>query len=221
LGTDNLSQDETGGKDRQFQAPVRTDKRLARSLEDVSYLFLSGGNAGAKPPDEFHGDSKGQELPHPGVRPIFLLEDQYQTLHKDSLISLLNSNTRMLEGGLRAIDMNIPMDSGSPVDLVAVDKFNKLCLIDIDVSGSDELLLRGICHFDWFVRNVPIVRRMYSSFAIDFSAHPRMFFVAPKFSAMFRCTAQRIACTQINCYLWHIACGSEGDGILLTPILPS
>lgn len=221
MGADNLNQNETGGKERQFQAPVRTDKHLARSLEDVSYLFLSGKNAGATPPDEFSGDSKGKVLPHPGVRPIFLLEDQYQTLPKDSLISLLNSNACMLEGGLKAIDTNIPMDSVSPVDLVAVDKFNKLCLIDIDVSGSDTLLLRGMCHFDWFVRNVPIVRRMYNSLVIDFSAHPRIFFVAPKFSATFRCTAQRITCTQIHCHVWHIAGGSEEDGILLTPILPS
>ena len=215
-----MSQDETEGKERRFQVPVRTDKRLARSLEDVSHLFLSAVNAGAEPPDKFSGDSEGRVSPHSKVQPIFLLENQSQNLQKDSLISLLNSNTSVLENGLKAIDMNIPMDSGSPIDLVALDQFNKLCLIDIDLSGSDRLLLRGICHFDWFVRNVPIVRRMYNSRAIDFSAHPRIFFIAPKFSDMFRRTAQRIACTQINCYLWQVAAGSEGVSILLTRILP-
>ena len=208
------------GKERRFQVPVRADKRLARGLEDVSHLFLSGVNDGAEPPDESSGDSKEQVSPHPKVKPIFLLENQSQNLQKDSLISLLNSNTSMLESGLKAIDVNIPMDSGSPIDLVALDQFNKLCLIDIDLSGSDRLLLRGICHFDWFARNVPIVRRMYNSRLIDFSAHPRIFFIAPKFSDMFRCTAQRITCTQINCYLWHVATGSEGVSILLTRILP-
>ena len=187
----------------------------------MSHLFLSKGNISPESPEKFSGDSTRQVSPHPGMQPIFLLEDQSQILQKDSLISLLNSNSCMLEDGLKTIDTNLPMDSGSPVDLVVVDRFNKLCLIDIDLSGRDELLLRGICHFDWFVRNVPIVRRMYHGRAIDFSAHPRIFFVAPSFSTMFRCTAQRISCTRINCYLLHVTAGSEGAGIILTRILPS
>ncbi|MBN2319206.1 MAG: hypothetical protein JXR49_09010 [Acidobacteria bacterium] len=213
-----MSQDETEGKARQFQAPVRTDKHLARSLEDVSHLFLSKENARNGSPDKLSGDSKGQVSPLPGDRPVFLREDRSQPLQKDGLIALLNSNIGILEDGLKTIDTNVSMDSGGPVDLVAVDRFNKLSLIDIDVSGSDALLLRGICHFDWFVRNVPIVRRMYHGRVIDYSAHPRIFLVAPKFSAMFRCAAQRIACTQIHCYLYQITAGSGGTGILLTRI---
>lgn len=207
-----------GGKSRQYQAPVRTEKHLARSLEDVSHLFLSKESAGNGTTNALPRDSVRQVPPHPGERSIFLLEDQSQNLEKGSLVTLLKSNTRVLEEGLKAIDENVPVDSGNPVDLVAVDRFNKLCLIDVDVAGGDALLLRGICHFDWFVRNVPIVRRMYHERVIDFSAHPRLFLAAPKFSAMFRCAAQRIASTQINCYLCSAAAGPGGTGILLTRV---
>ena len=184
----------------------------------MSHLFLSKENAGNGSPDKLSGDATRQVSPLPGERPVFLREDRSQTLQKDGLIALLNSNIGILEDGLKTIDTNVSMDSGGPVDLVAVDRFNKLSLVDIDVSGSDALLLRGICHFDWFVRNVPIVRRMYHGRVIDYSAHPRIFLVAPKFSAMFRCAAQRIACTQIHCCLYRVTAGSGGTGILLTLI---
>jgi hypothetical protein len=213
-----LSRDETEAKVRQMQAPVRTDKHLARSLEDVSHLFLSKENARNGSPEKPAGDSTERDSPHPGERPVFLREEPPQTPQKDSLVSLLNSQTGILEDGLKAIDTNVPVDFAGPVDLVAVDRFDKLCLIDIDLSGNDDLLLRGIYHFDWFVRNVPIVRRMYHGRVIDFSAHPRIFLVAPKFSAMFRCAAKRIACTQIYCYLYQVTAGSGGTGILLTRV---
>ena len=213
-----MNQDETEGKERQLQAPVRMDKHLARSLEDVSHLFLSRENARNGSPDKTPNDSPEKGSTHPGRRPVLLSEDRSQTLQKDSLVSLLNSHTGIIEEELRAIDTNLSMDSAGPVDVVAVDRFNKLCLIDIDLSGSDELLLRGICHFDWFVRNVPVVRRMYHGRVIDFSAHPRIFLVAPEFSTMFRCAAHRIACTQIQCFQYRIATGSGGAGILLNRI---
>ena len=150
--------------------------------------------------------------------PLTLLKDQPHTLQKDRLVSLLNSTPGVLEDGLKAIDTNLSVDSANPVDLVAVDRFNKLCLIDVDVSGEDALLLRGICHFDWFVRNVPIVRRMYHDRVIDCSAHPRVFLAAPGFSDVFLCAAQRIACTRIHCYRYHVTAGPGGTGILLTRI---
>ncbi len=213
-----MNQDEKEGKVRPMQAPVRTDKHLARSLEDVSHLFLSKENAKNGFPEKPAGGSTEPEPPHSGECPVFLREEPPQAPQKDNLVSLLNSQTGILEDGLRAIDTNVPVDSASPVDLVAVDRFDKLCLIDIDLSGNDALLLRGICHFDWFVRNVPIVRRMYHGRVIDFSAHPRIFLVAPGFSDMFRCAAKRIACTQIHCFLYQVAAGSGGTGILLTRV---
>ena len=203
-------------KARESRTPARTDRHLARSLEDVSYLFLSEENPGSVKTDTVPADSTRQVPPHSGEGPVFLLKDQSQTLQKDSLVSLLNSNPGALEDGLKTIDTNLSVDSAGPVDLVAVDRFNKLCLIDVDISGEDALLLHGICHFDWFVRNVPIVRRMYRDRVIDCSAHPRIFLVAPGFSAMFQCAAQRIACTRIQCYLCHVAAGPGGTGILLT-----
>lgn len=215
-GVDFMNQEEIEGSARQPQAPGRTEKHLARGLEDVSYLFLSDRAAGAGSRDESSGGSTVKVSPHPGERSLFIMADRSQALQRDSLISLLNANTGVLEEGLKAIDMNVPLDDGSSIDLIAVDQFNKLNLIDIDISGGDELLVRGICHFDWFVRNIPIVRRMYHGRVIDFSAQPRIFLVAHHYSTMLRCAAQRITCIQINCYQYHAVAASNGTGIFLT-----
>jgi hypothetical protein len=213
-----LSQNEKESKVRQAQASARPDRHLARSLEDVSHLFLSGKSTGHGIPNPVQSESTGRVPTISGKPALFPLEDQSQALEKESLVSLLNAHAGILEEGLSAIDTNVPMDFASAVDLVAVDRFNKLCLVDIDVPGGDALLLRGICHFDWFVRNAPIVRRMYQDRIVDFSALPRVFLVAPKFSAAFRCAARRIASPRIHCCLCRIAAGPGGAGVLLNRI---
>jgi hypothetical protein len=215
-----MSQDEAEGKVCQPEVPVRTERHLARSLEDVSYLFLSEGAAEAASSDEPRVNSPGQAPSQPGERPLFIMADRSPALQREPLISLLNSNTGVLEEGLKAIDVNVPLDMGGSIDLVAVDQSSKLVVIDLDISAGDELLLRGICHFDWFARNVPLLRRMYRGRVIDFSAQPRVFLIAPQFSPMLRCAAQRIACPRISCYLCQIVGASNGAGSLFTRILP-
>lgn len=215
-----MNQDETESKTNQPQAPGRTEKRLARSLEDVSYLFLSQAAAPAAATDEVRGDSSGQPGSHPAEHPLPIVLGSSEALQRDPLISLLNKNSGALEDGLRAIDANIPWETGSPIDLVAVDGSNQLVIIDLETSGNDQLLLRGICHFDWFVRNVPILRRMYHGRVIDFSSTPRLFLIAPEFSPMLQRAAQRIACPRITCILFRPVSVSGGTGILFERVPP-
>ncbi len=219
MGADNLNQEETEGKVRQLQASGRPEKHLARSLEDVSYLFLSEETAGVASNGESRDDDLGA-LSHPGERSPLIVLDRSPALHRDSLISTLNSHTAVLEEGLRAIDASVPVDIGGPVDLVAVDQADHLSIVDLDISGGDELLLRGICHFDWFVRNIPILRRMYHGRVIDYSAQPRIFLIAPQFSPKLQCAVQRIARPRINCVLYHVVAVPNGTGIYFTRILP-
>jgi hypothetical protein len=210
-----LSQNETEEKTPRVQFPVRPDKHLARGLEDVSHLFLSRASAGAGHRDGPQGDAQGYNPPHSGEGPVFLLEDPSRPIDKESLITLLHSNIGRIEDGLKAIDMNVPVDSESPVGLVAVDRRNKPVLVDVDISGRDELFLRGIYHFDWFVRNTPVVQRMYREYCIDYMTYPRIVLVAPKFSELLRCAARRFVYTKIDCYQYRSVAGPDGNGILL------
>ncbi len=188
-------------QDTQSQDAERTEKHLGRGLEDVSHLFLSQV-AAAPPSKEDVADRTAPAVSHASSE-----------VNQSQLISVLYRSAGVLEEGLRAVDTGVACEIGGVVDLVAVDRRNQLVLIDVDTSASDGLLLRGICHLDWFARNVPIVRRMYSGQAIDFGSEPRLFLVGPRFSPLFRCAMQRITCLRITCVAYNLVTLPNGIGV--------
>lgn len=197
------------------QDHAHTQRRLARGLEDVSHLFLSQTTNEATAGGEARDGPAEQTQPQPAEPAFIPLLHPFPDVNRDQLVSLLESHIALLEEGMRAIDVNIPCDPYGPIDLLAVDSANKLVIIDLDTSANDELLLRGICHFDWLVRNVPIARRMYRGHVIDFSANPRLFLVAPDYSPRLRCVTCWITCPQISCFRYHAVALRNGAGILV------
>ncbi|MGH7630107.1 MAG: hypothetical protein ACREOF_12150 [Gemmatimonadales bacterium] len=108
-----------------------------------------------------------------------------------------------LEDGLREIDAGLACAPCGEIDLLALDRANQLTIIDFDTTSSDELLIRGLGHVDWVVRNVPNVRRMYRGQAINFSLQPRLVLLAPQFSPTVRCAARPITQLQIDWVRYH------------------
>lgn len=192
----------------------RTEKRLARGLEDVSHLFLSQSS---DRPAEKAGTSDNMPSQAPSERAQsktpFLLHDS-PAVSRESILEFLNGSTAVLEEGLRTIDANIPCDPFGCIDLVAVDSLDQLCIINVDAVQKDESLLRGIACFDWIVRNTPIVRRMYQGRVINFSAEPRLFLVAPDFSPLLKCVAQRSTNPKVCCFAYRAVAMPGGIGIL-------
>jgi len=195
----------------------RSERRLARGLEDVSHLFLTQpSNRPAEKAEEqnaFAGQtSQGAVRPE---TPIPLHSSP--AVNRELLISLLHDKTDVLEEGLKAIDTNVSCAPFGSIDLVAVDSCNRLSVIGVDTLQSDVSLLQGIAHVDWLVRNMPVVRRMYKEHAIDFSSPPRLFLVAPHFSPLFQCVAQRLFSPRISCFEYRTAAMPAGLGILFEP----
>ena len=192
----------------------RPEKRISRALEDVSLLFLSQSP-----------DRQAEKAEAPDIAPVqapteraqsrspFLLHDS-PTVSRELILGFLNGSAAVLEEGLRAIDANIPCDPFGIIDLVAVDSQDQICIINVDVVEQDESLLRGIAYFDWVVRNTPIVRRMYQGRVINFSAQPRLFLVAPGFSPLLKCVAQRSASLKVYCFAYRTVAMPGGIGIL-------
>jgi len=192
----------------------RTEKRFSRGLEDVSHLFLS--QPADKPADNVETPEVAPaQTPSEWAqsRTPFLLHDS-PIVSRELLLGFLNRNAAVLEEGLRAIDTNIPCDPFGFIDLAAVDSQDRLCVINFDVVQTDELLLRGIAHFDWIVRNTPIVRRMYQGRVINFSAQPRLFLVAPSFSPVLKCVAQRSTSPIVDCFAFRTVTMPGDIGIL-------
>jgi hypothetical protein len=201
---------ETGGTPSLEQGG-RSEKHLARGLEDVSSLFLS------QPAESVLARVEGRDIPVAASRaaqPATAIASSSSTvMSREELISLLNSSPAALEAGMRVIDLNIPCEPYGPIDLLAVDGLSQITIIDVDTSANDAMLLRAVCHFDWLLRNMPIVRRMYRGNVINFSAHPRIVLVAPQFPPMLTCAARRIATLRINCVRYHSLGMPGGPGV--------
>jgi len=193
----------TPGSLRDEPGPTRPGQRLARGLEDVSYLFLSRAPAVAplRSDAQDHPRPETSRLARGSVTPATA---GAPAVEQDGLVSLVCKSVDALEEGLRVVDAKIPLEVGGTVDLVAVDRRNQIVIIDIECAERDALLLRGLCHLDWFARNVPIARRMYPACGIDFASEPRVLLLAPSFSPVVLCAVRRIM-LRIGCVTYTVA----------------
>lgn len=195
-----MDQNEPGGT---AGAP---DRPLGRGLEEVSHLFLTRAVRSPEhspPPPRARG---GIAL----LRPVSLTRDQ--------LANILMEWGGALEEGLRAIDAKIPCHPVGEIDLLAVDRASQLTIIDFEATLNDGLLLRGIAHFDWVVRNMPNVQRMHRGQPVNFSLPPRLVLLAPQFSPLLRRVARQISRPQICWVRYHTVDASGDPGILFEPV---
>lgn len=186
---------------------------LGRGLEQVSHLFLSPkpGDAPAPAPELESSAPAG-----PGRNVVVLRSVQ---LSRDRLAAILPLDwSGALEDGLRTIDARIPCHPCGEIDVLAVDRTSKLTIIDFDTSLNDGLLLRGLAHADWVVRNTQNVRRMYPAQTVDSSLPPRLVLLAPQFSAVLRRVMRQFTHPQIQWVRYHTVDTPGGVGILFEPV---
>lgn len=193
---------------------------LGRGLEDVSHLFLSSPKTGDA------STTTGAPLPAPeresatssGPRDHAVLLRATQ-ISRERLAGFLPVDwSGTLEEGLRTIDANMPCYPCGEIDVLAVDRTSKLTIIDFEPTPHDGLLLRGLDHFDWMVRNTRNVLRMYHAQRIDSSLPPRLILLAPQFSPLLRRVVRQLTRPQIQCVRYHAVESPTGPGILFEPV---
>jgi hypothetical protein len=207
--TMNLQQPEdlTGSQDAE-----QSNKPLGRGLEQISHLFLSQKANIPRP-----GDQPPGRLPEPAPGGTTLLHAS-ASVSKDRLVAVLKDNPGALEDGLRIIDTFIPCHPHSDINLLALNRANQLTAIDLETGINDSLILRGLAHCDWLKHNVPNVRRMYAQQNIVVSTQPRLFLVAPKFTALALNAARQLTAMQIHCIRYHAFDIGGVTGISFEPI---
>jgi hypothetical protein len=202
-------------------APIvgAADKPLGRGLEDVSHLFFSQRRNEAPGSDRASGRSPQLAHPQSGSQAHTVLLQPNTSVTRDQLATMLWEAACALEEGLRAIDACIPCPPCGEIDFLALDRTNQLTIIDFDTTPNDGLLLRGIGHFDWIVRNIANVRRMYAGRAINFSVPPRLFLLAPQFSLLLRSVTRHIGRPRMNWVRYHVVDVSGEHGILFEHVV--
>ena len=185
---------------------------LGRGLEHVSHLFLSPKPGDAPAP------SLEPESSAPAARKNLVVLRPVQ-LTRDRLAALLPLDwSGALEEGLRTIDARIPCHPCGEIDVLAVDRTSKLTIIDFDTTLNEGLLLRGLGHVDWVVRNTQNVQRMFQTQTIDSSAPPRLVLLAPQFSVVLRRVMRQFTHPQIQWVRYHTVDTPGGVGILFEPV---
>lgn len=206
-------------KPRDPSAPgaSRSDRPLGRGLEEVSHVFLSErAERGSTDP----GGGWQAERPHPREEsaPSALLLRPAAQVTGEQVAAAIKEFLGALEEGLRGIDAELPCGPCGKIDFLAIDRASQLTIIDFDTSSSDELLLRGLDHFDWAVGNLANLRRMFRGQAINFSLEPRLFLLAPQFSARMRRVASRIPHPRIDWVRYQFVEAPGRPGIFFEPL---
>lgn len=184
----------------------RSDRPLGRGLEDVSHLFLS----------QRAPEPERSSAPPAARGGVALLRPA--SVSKERLAAVVKEFAGALEDGLKPIDANIPCHPCGDIDVLAMSRSSQLTIIDADATVNDGLLLRGIGHVEWVVRNMPNLRRMYREHAVNFSLPPRLVLLAPQFSPLLQSVARQITSPQIQWIRYHAVDAAGGPGILFEPV---
>ena len=229
---------------REYEVPGdpgfgRSHRALGRGLEDISHLFLSGAPpeqpvdlcreqpvlATRQQPATLSRQQSGnvaadQQAPPPLPRPragLGVLRPGVE-LTRDQLTATLLECDDALERGMRALGVAVSCSPYGTIDVIAVDCYNQLTVIDVDTAVGDGLLSRGISHIDWATRNMTTVQRMFEKWAIDASGPPRLALVAPAFSPLVLAALRQIKGPHITCFRYLTATMSGGTAVLFEQV---
>jgi hypothetical protein len=124
-------------------------------------------------------------------------------LTREQVVATVQASPSALEARLRTIADSAPGGPGGPIDVLALDDAGRLVVIDVDLSATGSLLVRGLDHTEWIARNLAVVLKTYRGQPIDFSAPPRLVLVAHDFSRAFRNAIRQIAVPEVTCVRCH------------------
>jgi hypothetical protein len=196
-------------------------RTLGRGLADVSHLFLQR-TVNGRPAGEAVAPGAGSGATQAATGARIVLVEPSAAAARTVLIATLKESGGVLEHNLRVIDVGLPCVPYGEIDLVALGGSNQLTIIDVDCSGGDGLLLRGVSHVDWSVRNAAILHRMYRGFPVDFARPLRLLLVAPRFSQVLTSAVRRFTGLDITCIRYLTVDVSGRIGILFerVPVEP-
>lgn len=97
------------------------------------------------------------------------------------LEDLVRRGADLIESGLKYVDHQRGTDRG-PLDVLMVDSGSALVVAELKVVEDDGMLLQGIDYYDYIVRSLEAMARVYKNFNVDPKQQPRLFLIAPSFS---------------------------------------
>lgn len=190
---------------------ARAPRALGRGLEEVSHVFLQ--RSPAEPPPSARAPRGTEPTSVVATRAGTLLLRPSTRITREHVLITLKELSGALEDGLRVFDNSLPCDPFGEIDLLAVDRSNRLAVIDLAVAADDGLLLRGLSHLDWTTRNAANLKRMNPGLVADFTHRPRLLLVAPQFSPRLKSAIHQAGGLEVACFRYHGVDISDRIGI--------
>jgi len=111
-----------------------------------------------------------------------MLDIKQVKITEKELEGMLKDNLHLIEGGLKFIDNQIVAGRG-PLDILAVDNGGSLVVMELKVVESDDMLVQALDYYDWTLKHIDSVKRMYPRSNVDYEQSPRLILVAPSFTS--------------------------------------
>ncbi len=115
------------------------------------------------------------------MRNSLMLDIKQVEISEKELEDMLKDNLHLIEEGLKFIGNQIVAGRG-PLDILAVDNGGSLVVMELKVVESDDMLVQALDYYDWTLKHIDSVRRMYPRFNVDYEQSPRLILVAPSFT---------------------------------------
>jgi hypothetical protein len=139
-------------------------------------------------------------------------------LTKDQLVSTLLECPDALEPGLQTLGGTLPCGPSGVIDALALDRLNRIVVIDVDMTLVDQLLLRGMGHLNWASRHIGILQRLHPHATIDGTQAPRLVLVAPRFSETLMGAVGQLTRGSVRLFRYQSVAINGGIGVLFEPL---
>jgi hypothetical protein len=199
---------------------ARSTRPLGRGLEEISHLFLSGPR---EPQPQLqpsadrlrvHDPASTRPAVQPASRAGMAVLRRGAPPTKEQLTTTLMECQDAIQKGMQTLGSDVPCNPYGEIDLLALDRFNRLTVVEVETSPGDLMLLRGMSHVNWVWQNVLNMQRMYPAVTIDTSEYPELVLVAPGFSPVLRSAVQHMSSPTVTCLRYHAVAIASGTGIL-------
>lgn len=104
---------------------------------------------------------------------------------KTNLKDMFLEGIHAFEGGLRILDVDLPIEEHFSVDMVAKDAKGNPVIVLFDGDGSSNLLTRILGTLCRIKKHRVLLERIYQEHGFDFSVPPRILLLSPRFAEEF------------------------------------
>jgi hypothetical protein len=127
---------------------------------------------------------------------------------RGEVVELVANYANLLEDGASFVDKNLTVNSGVPIDVLAVDQDGALLIVDVFDGKNSSWVAHALHHLRWIERNRALISRRYSEHGIDPEKGARVAAVVAKITEPAKDALTFVEGIPLSCY--RVRCFTTG-----------